>query len=408
MTQAEKGKFCGSCQKTVVDFTNMSDRQLAEFFKKPSGSVCGRFQQDQLERDITIPKKRIPWVKYFFQFALPAFLVSMKASAQKKLPIKGDTVVCTTMTMGMVAIPHQVTTDKEISGVVNNEQGEPVSFATIKIKGENKTTTTDAAGRFKLKTVAESNHIIVSAMGYEIVEMNVTTQKEVNVILTNSRTLNMGEVVVGKVACTKSNSIMDSNKLSINKQRIPTLNEIQKTTTNKVRILGTVSLKASNEPLWIVDGVPFESFEAAKIVPDKIKSISVLSNVSGVLWCSMRGIIVVTTESKNDSSKIRTSENKRLFNNKDRDVLLEQLIIYPNPAQRGSSIKIDLKKIQPGTYMVCVINAGGAIVQNKEIIVANKNEVQDFSLPETAAGTYFIRLANKATGKSYTEKIVVQ
>ena len=84
MTPVDKGKFCGSCQKHVVDFSNMSDRQVAEFFKKPSsGSVCGRFMNDQLDRSIDIPGKRIPWVKYFFQIALPAFLLTLKSSAQK-------------------------------------------------------------------------------------------------------------------------------------------------------------------------------------------------------------------------------------------------------------------------------------------------------------------------------------
>src|SRR5258706_2725101 len=92
MATVEKGKFCGSCQKEVVDFSNMSDRQVAEFFKKPStGSVCGRFMTDQLERDIEIPKKRIPWLKYFFQFAIPAFLLSMKATAQGKVKVTETT-----------------------------------------------------------------------------------------------------------------------------------------------------------------------------------------------------------------------------------------------------------------------------------------------------------------------------
>lgn len=77
MTDAEKGRYCSSCQKIVTDFSNMSDSEIALFFKKPSsGSVCGRFLQDQLNRDIDIPRKRIPWIKYFFHFALPAFLVS--------------------------------------------------------------------------------------------------------------------------------------------------------------------------------------------------------------------------------------------------------------------------------------------------------------------------------------------
>jgi hypothetical protein len=93
MTQNEKGRFCASCQKTVIDFTNMNDRQLADFFKKPPTSLCGHFYQDQLERDIEIPRKRIPWIRYFFQISLPALLFSMKATAQGKVSSRGDTVV---------------------------------------------------------------------------------------------------------------------------------------------------------------------------------------------------------------------------------------------------------------------------------------------------------------------------
>jgi hypothetical protein len=84
MTPTEKGKFCGSCQKTVVDFTNMSDRQIVEFFKKPPSSVCGRVYNDQLNRDIVIPKKRIPWIKYFFQLTWPAFVLFLKSCGFKE------------------------------------------------------------------------------------------------------------------------------------------------------------------------------------------------------------------------------------------------------------------------------------------------------------------------------------
>jgi len=41
MTPEEKGRCCASCQKTVLDLTKMGDRELAEFFKKPVGSLCG-------------------------------------------------------------------------------------------------------------------------------------------------------------------------------------------------------------------------------------------------------------------------------------------------------------------------------------------------------------------------------
>ena len=39
MTPVDKGRFCGFCQKQVVDFTAMNDEQLALFFKKPILSI---------------------------------------------------------------------------------------------------------------------------------------------------------------------------------------------------------------------------------------------------------------------------------------------------------------------------------------------------------------------------------
>jgi|SRR5215204_809951 len=84
MTPNVRGKFCASCQKAVIDFTQMSDRQLADFFRKPPSSVCGRVYDDQLRRDIVIAKKRIPWTKYFFQFTWPAFVFLLKSCGVKE------------------------------------------------------------------------------------------------------------------------------------------------------------------------------------------------------------------------------------------------------------------------------------------------------------------------------------
>lgn len=67
MTPKEKGRFCGSCQKTVVDFTTMSDKELLDYFTKAAGqTTCGRFTNDQLNRKIEpiINKRRfsVPYV----------------------------------------------------------------------------------------------------------------------------------------------------------------------------------------------------------------------------------------------------------------------------------------------------------------------------------------------------------
>jgi hypothetical protein len=84
MTAATQGRYCNSCEKTVIDFTSMSDTQLANFFAKKKENVCGRFYSDQLDTAIAIPKRQIPWLKYFFTITLPAFLFSQKGFGQKK------------------------------------------------------------------------------------------------------------------------------------------------------------------------------------------------------------------------------------------------------------------------------------------------------------------------------------
>lgn len=51
MTPCGTGKFCGSCQKTVIDFTDYSEAQIAAFFADKRGeSVCGRFYAAQIEK----------------------------------------------------------------------------------------------------------------------------------------------------------------------------------------------------------------------------------------------------------------------------------------------------------------------------------------------------------------------
>lgn len=190
MTPVEQGKFCGSCQKQVVDFTTMNDRQIAEFFKKPTtGSVCGRFMNDQLERDIEIPKKRIPWVKYFFSIALPAFFFS-RANAQKmgkpKLTEATDTITRPVETdrimLGMV-VPDRIVPEenkKVIPGdmenmklkvwVVDEQTAMPVAGAAVRLNTSsgNETVYTGEDGSVLLRISLKNafHGIRISAAGY--------------------------------------------------------------------------------------------------------------------------------------------------------------------------------------------------------------------------------------------------
>src|ERR1043165_1898261 len=53
MTPKEQGRYCGSCEKIVIDFTKMSDKELLNHFTKAADQpVWGRFANDQLNRKI--------------------------------------------------------------------------------------------------------------------------------------------------------------------------------------------------------------------------------------------------------------------------------------------------------------------------------------------------------------------
>jgi hypothetical protein len=94
MTPDQRGRFCAACQKTVVDFTHMTDRQIAEYFKKPAGSVCGRFYSDQLNREMTLPEKHFSLPQHFFRYSWPAFLLMLK-SCNDKTELMGDIAITT-------------------------------------------------------------------------------------------------------------------------------------------------------------------------------------------------------------------------------------------------------------------------------------------------------------------------
>jgi Secretion system C-terminal sorting domain len=339
MTDLQKGKFCGSCQKQVVDFTNMSDRQLAEFFKKPStGSVCGRFMTDQLERELEIPKKRIPWVKYFFTIALPALFIS-KVSAQQKpkmgkvmMPSLRDTVnmqvVPQVRMLGMVA-PRIEPLDKvkidstqenkRISGRVVNEMGEAVAFATIE--------TGQTAKFFSIeKNVAnQASKLVVSSIGYETKELEF-------------------EKIHGSITIALNTNIV--------------LQEV---------VVSPQGLRIGCSSITM--GMPL-----------------------------VKGEVLI--ENKNSKVEVPQTSKK---------VEMESAIkIHPNPVKGGNGVNIQLQELPGGYYNMDVVNISGQSIKQNEIWIDAEARIITIEIPNISAGTYFITLTNKATGKRLAEKILVQ
>jgi hypothetical protein len=207
MQATASGSFCSSCQKTVIDFTGMTDSQLMEYFRKHPAGVCGRIYTDQLETKLEIPTKKIPWLKYFFRISIPAMLLSYKAGAQRMLKKQTEAVVVTTKKLHKCVTAVQA---RMISGSISGSDGKPVAFASIMVRGTNEGTTADSNGLFRLRIPGTVRTLEISAVGYEKkevistanyidVRLNVKTME--NIILTTARrertSITMGAMVSG-------------------------------------------------------------------------------------------------------------------------------------------------------------------------------------------------------------------
>ncbi len=94
MNATDKGRFCLSCRKKVIDFSMLSDQQILQHISKSSEGFCGKFNNEQLNRDIKENRKpRLTWYKYFIHVSIPALLLTNKLSAQQTKTI-GDTITC--------------------------------------------------------------------------------------------------------------------------------------------------------------------------------------------------------------------------------------------------------------------------------------------------------------------------
>ena len=190
MKPEEKGRFCLSCQKTVVDFSYMTDRQVLEYFSSYTGSACGRFSNDQLNRPITAGvQKPDKWYKYLLGLFVPAMLIGSRNVTQGEA-VNPVSVADTTKPAGKddtlkLSPPLEdwvmgdvISTVIDLPGIVRgkviNEMGEPLEGATVQVMGTTNMTTTDSSGNFGLISVREDSAVLyVTYVGMEPKEVSV-------------------------------------------------------------------------------------------------------------------------------------------------------------------------------------------------------------------------------------------
>ncbi|MES2702290.1 MAG: carboxypeptidase-like regulatory domain-containing protein [Bacteroidota bacterium] len=170
MSPNADGRFCGECQKTVIDFTTWSDTALYQFFSKQKGSVCGRFLSTQTDRPIHIPHQPHSRL-YRMTIALGLTLLFTQTPhllAQNRPPVAVQQVAA-----GATEVDDTTRSARggAIKGQVVDDEKEPMLSAAVQVyqngvlKGG---TITDYDGNYMVKPLASGVYeVIIIYAGYD-------------------------------------------------------------------------------------------------------------------------------------------------------------------------------------------------------------------------------------------------
>ncbi len=207
---------------------------------------------------------------------------------------------------------------KTVTGTVTDENGNPVPFATVVVKGSRSGVSADADGHFAIKA-KEGDVLVFSASGLTPKEVTVGSSNVINVPLAKSSSSTLEEVVVTSAFGIKkaqrvtpfSAQVINSDALNITRQT-----NVNNALAGKVAGVQTRSQSAAKlnteaflrirgglgmgdiQPIYVVDGTITSSFD---INPDDIEDISVLKGANATALfggAASGGAIVITSRKK--------------------------------------------------------------------------------------------------------------
>lgn len=210
---------------------------------------------------------------------------------------------------------------KTITGQIADDKGEPVIGASIIIEGTSQGTITNIDGEYTLANVPENSMITISFVGYKSLTFAANDKTLANITLKEDSELIDEVVVVGygvqkKRDVTGAMASVDAAKIA----SVPVTSASEALqgrasgvlvsqdnwapgTSPTVLIRGKRSINASNEPLYVVDGVPITG-GLREISPSDIASMEVLKDASATAIYGSRGangVVLITTKQGKDA-----------------------------------------------------------------------------------------------------------
>jgi TonB-linked SusC/RagA family outer membrane protein len=225
--------------------------------------------------------------------------------------------------------------DRVVNGrVTSADDGQGFPGVNIIVKGTTQGTVTDANGNYSIEVPSSDAILVFSSIGYKSTEVPVTSQSVIDLAMETDITTLSEVVVVGYGTVKKSDvtgalsrvtaAVITERPLQNAAQalqgKVAGMNvssNIKPGETPVISIRGNRSITASNNPLYVVDGVPLvnfldvNSFSINDINPNDIASIEVLKDASATAIYGSRGangVILVTTK-KGTKGKVSVNYN---------------------------------------------------------------------------------------------------
>ena len=201
-----------------------------------------------------------------------------------------------------------------VKGKVTDESGAGVPNASVAVKGTSTGVSTAGDGSFQISAPSNGT-LVISSIGFSTIEIPIQGKATLNVTLRTAGS-SMEQVVVigygtqrreavtGSVSSIKGGELREvpsSNITQALQGRLPGV-EISQTSTQpgaamQIRIRGTRSLTGNNDPLIVLDGIPFAG-SIADINPNDVQSIDILKDASATAIYGSRGangVVLITT-----------------------------------------------------------------------------------------------------------------
>lgn len=222
----------------------------------------------------------------------------------------------------------QANAQKTVSGVISDSSG-PIPGANVALKGTTNGVSTTIDGKYTIGNVPANGVLVYTFIGFVTQEIPVKGQTQINIKLVEEASMLKEVVVIGygavrKEAVTGSvasigggelNEVATGNVTQALQGRLAGV-ELTQTSSKpgasmQIRIRGTRSLTGKNDPLIVLDGVPFAG-EIGDINPIDIKSVDILKDASATAIYGSRGangVILVSTNKGRKGQKAKFTYN---------------------------------------------------------------------------------------------------